>query len=133
DELEFSVGGGEAEARVASAARALLEAAQAAASVAIDLSGQPGSAGVCGGRMRVALRRWHGAPDAARAAALAQPLASGCAAPIAAAELGDADGPDEMLMPNERLLIVGAGHCGHALAALARPLGFDVWMHDTRA
>lgn len=39
---------------------------------------------------------------------------------------------DEVLHPNTRLLIVGAGHCGLALYDLAQSLDFDLWVHDER-
>ena len=129
---EFSVGGGEAEARVVAAARRLLAGDAHAGEVGIDLSGRPGSAGVCGGDMRVVLSRWQGEAARARALALATTLQAGVSAKLAASELGDPDGPDETLLPNERLLIVGGGHCGEALCTLARPLAFDIWVHDAR-
>ncbi len=36
-------------------------------------------------------------------------------------------------MPDPRLLIVGAGHCGRALYDLARLADFDLWVQDARA
>ena len=41
-------------------------------------------------------------------------------------------GPGPLLRPNPRLLILGAGHCGQALAALARCVDFEVWVADAR-
>jgi xanthine dehydrogenase accessory factor len=132
-QTEFSIGGGAAEARVIEAARALLHAGERASVLDIDLSGRPGAAGVCGGRMRIVLRRWEGAIDRARAAGIAATLAAGRHARLHAADdLGDTDGEDETLRPDPRLLVVGAGHCGLALCELARALDFDVWVFDQR-
>jgi xanthine dehydrogenase accessory factor len=129
----FSIGGGAAEARVIEAARGLLNGGAPAATLDIDLSGRPGAAGVCGGRMRIALRRWDGAPDRERARAVADTLGTGNRIVLRADEdLGDAAGEDETARPDPRLLVVGAGHCGLALCELARPLDFDVWVFDQR-
>lgn len=119
-DFEGSVGGGLAEARVLAAARALLAAQDAHAELEIDLSGGPESAGVCGGRMWLALRRWQGAADRERAQAIADELAGGRAATL----------EGEVLEPDPRLLIVGGGHCGHALYQLASHLDFDLWVFD---
>src|SRR5690242_4630690 len=54
-----SVGGGLAEARVVTAARALLADASTSREVVLDLRGKPADVGVCGGTMRIALRRWE--------------------------------------------------------------------------
>lgn len=124
-----SIGGGAAEARVIEAARALLLGGDDRGEIAIDLSGRAGAAGVCGGSMRIALQRWHGAEDAARARHIAATLAAGQRMPAAAAGLED----DAPLEPDPRLLVVGAGHCGQALCELARPLAFDLWVFDERA
>ena len=127
DDDEGTIGGGEAEARVVTAARALLRGGGERADVAIDLSGRPGAAGVCGGRMDVVVRAWR--PDAfARAHAISATLASGHAALLTEADAGVA----LRVEPDPRLLVVGAGHCGRALCRLARELDFDVWVHDTR-
>ncbi|HRQ64602.1 MAG TPA: XdhC/CoxI family protein [Xanthomonadaceae bacterium] len=128
---EFSIGGGEAEARVIEAARALLTGDETQGEVAIDLSGGEGAAGICGGRMRVALRRWQGEADRALAHDIAETLASGLTATLPAAAVGDA-AEDFLLEPDFRLLIVGAGHCGLALFELARHLDFDLWVFDPR-
>jgi xanthine dehydrogenase accessory factor len=117
----FSVGGGMAEAKVMAAAQHLLAQAGDVAEVAIDLSGREGSAGVCGGTMRIDLRRWHGEDDQERAHRIAQALADGKRVEL-----------EESLYPNSRLLIVGAGHCALALHEMAWPLEFDVWVHDER-
>jgi xanthine dehydrogenase accessory factor len=128
DDDEGSVGGGEAEARVVAAARALLRDGGGRTDVAIDLSGRPGAAGVCGGRMDIVVRAWRPA-DSARAQAISATLASGHAAMLAAGDAGTA----MRIEPDPRLLVVGAGHCGRALCRLARELDFDVWVHDARA
>jgi xanthine dehydrogenase accessory factor len=39
----------------------------------------------------------------------------------------------EVMMPRDRLLIVGGGHCGRALAQAAVPLAFDIVVADDRA
>lgn len=134
---EFSVGGGMAEARVLEAAQHLLAAGGQRDEVAIDLSGRPGAAGVCGGSMRIALRRWAGPRDQRRAAELADCLRSGQTASLTADDLGAraqdaADASAWQARPDPRLLIVGAGHCGLALYDLARFLDFDQWVFDPR-
>ena len=144
---EFSVGGGMAESRVLEAARRLLADGGERDEVAIDLSGRPGAAGVCGGSMRIALRRWAGERDRARAATIADTLRAGQPAPLDDDDLGaDAAhaGADESTTreaggsaarearPDPRLLIVGAGHCGLALYDLARFLDYEQWVFDPR-
>lgn len=132
DAAEFSVGGGEAEARVIAAARALLAEAGAAAELHVDLSGRAGSAGVCGGTMHLGLRRWHGPADAARAHALHERLRTGERVELSGEDLGAAVAA-ERLRPEARLLIVGGGHCALALYDLAQYLDFDIWVFDPRA
>lgn len=126
-----SIGGGLAEARVIAAARALLDTGAERGEIAIDLGGGAGAAGVCGGRMRLALKRWAGA-DAADARAIAACLAAGDPAPLSARQAGAADGA-ALLAPDPRLLIVGGGHCGAALYQMARHLAFELWLFDPRA
>jgi xanthine dehydrogenase accessory factor len=124
----FSIGGGLAEARTIVAARALLATGSSTAEdFAIDLGGGAGAAGICGGRMQLALRRWSGAADRATAENAAAKLAVGHRVALAA--------PDDAvpLLPNPRLLVVGAGHCGAALCEAARLLDFDIAVFDTRA
>ena len=124
----FSIGGGLAEARTIAAARAQLDAAvDGIEALTIDLGGGTGSAGICGGRMQLQLRRWSGEPDRAAAAGAAARLSHGHAVTLPA--------PDHAvpLQPNPRLLIVGAGHCGIALCEAARLLDFDIAVFDTRA
>ena len=129
-DFEGSIGGGLAEARVLAAARALLEnGGGEGATLEIDLSGGPDSAGVCGGRMWLALRRWQGEADRARAQAVAEALASGTPVRLEPGDLGDEDASQEVA-PDPRLLIVGGGHCGFALYQLAAFLDFDLWVFD---
>jgi xanthine dehydrogenase accessory factor len=126
----FSVGGGRAESIVVRAAINLLVDDLDHGDVRIDLSGGPGAAGVCGGSMRVALKRWRGDADRARAQAIAGRLAAGERVVLAAdAFAGDRDAP---LAPDPRLLIVGGGHCAAALCDLARLLDYDLWVYDDR-
>lgn len=132
DGSEASVGGGLAESRVVDAARALLADPQAPRELRVELRGGPDDAGVCGGTMRIALRRWDGNDDAARIAAIAGALARGESVTLGASDLGAADDGDTA-RPDERLVIVGAGHCSAALHELARTLEFDTWVYDDRA
>ncbi len=127
-ETESTIGGGELEARVITAARALLASGGHSSELPIALDGQPGAAGVCGGAMRIVLRRWEGAADHARAAAIAAQLRAGNAMTLDASDLG-ADGASEVLQPDPRLLIVGGGHCAAALHELARHLDFELWAY----
>ena len=129
EDAEFSVGGGLLEARVVEAARAMLASGGASQRLPIDLTGRPGAAGVCGGVMEVGLRAWR-ASDRERAHALATALQSGRDAQIEPHEAAS-DAPAE-LRPDERLLIVGGGHCALALYELARHLEFEIWVHDAR-
>jgi len=115
----FSVGGGMAEARVIKVARTLLHSYQEKAEIEIDLSGRQGADGICGGAMVVRLKRFM-PHEQALVEAQAQALARGARARL--------DG--EPFEPNERLLIIGAGHCGSALAELARPLDFEIRFFD---
>lgn len=132
DRTEFSVGGGLAEARVIAAARALLNEAHGPSELRIDLSGKPGAAGVCGGVMRVALRRWQGAKNRARVRELNLRLKAGECAHLLPADFG-AEAAHEIARPGPRLLIIGSGQCGLALYELARYLDFDIWVFDPRA
>ena len=93
--------------------------------------GLPGAAGVCGGQMRLALRRWHGPADQQRADALAATLASGASVQLSAEDAGHPLGAVRV-DADPRLLIVGGGHCGHALYELARYVDFEQWIFDPR-
>ena len=126
---EFSIGGGLAEARVIAAARELLQRGSTHREIEIDLSGAADAVGVCGGRMQLALRRWDGALDAARAGDIAWKLAEGACVDLSAADLG-ATSISDSATPDDRLLIVGGGHCGLALYQLAVHLDFDLWVFD---
>ena len=128
DNAVFSIGGGLAEARVMEAARRLLDADSGTTALTIDLDGGQGAAGVCGGRMQIALRRWSGADDLALAESIAAHLRAGQPAALPA----QADVPAQTLTPNPRLLIVGAGHCGQALYEHAQRLDFDIFVFDSR-
>ena len=128
---EFSVGGGLAEARVLAAARDLLAAGAGPRQLDIALDGGPDAAGVCGGRMRIALRRWAGADDLARAQALAARVGGGHEVRLAPADSGAEVAAS--IAPDPRLLIVGGGHCGLALFEAARALDFEPWVFDPRA
>lgn len=128
---EFSIGGGLAEARVIAAAHALLATGDTQSTLAIDLRGGADAAGVCGGQMDLCLRRWAGSADRARAQTLAQALAQGQAVDLIADDVGHPDGACR-IDADARLLIVGGGHCGQALAQFARALDFDIWMFDPR-
>lgn len=124
----FSIGGGLAEARTIAAARATLAAGTPAPEhLTVDLGGGADAAGICGGRMQLALRRWSGADDCARAATAAAELAAGRPWQLPPP---DAAVP---LLPNPRLLVIGAGHCGAALCEAARLLDFDIAVFDTRS
>lgn len=128
---EASVGGGMLESRVVEAARRLLRESRARGEVQVDLTGRPGAAGICGGSMRIALRRWFGDTDRSRAEAIARGLAAGVAVELDAGDLGAADAA-QVVQPDPRLLVIGGGHCGAALHDLAKHLDFDLWAYDER-
>lgn len=130
-----SIGGGMAEAQVIAAANALLRDAERSAVVEIDLTGRQGAAGICGGHMRIGLRRWQGADDRLRVASIAETLATGHSFMLERDDLGGGEPQTiepQRIWPDPRLLIVGAGHCGLALHDVANTLDFDVWVHDER-
>jgi xanthine dehydrogenase accessory factor len=78
-----------------------------------------------GGRMLIGIR--HGGDGPARITEQLRPLAD---RPRAYAAGGIAYLP---VLPRCRLVIVGGGHVGKAVADLAADLEFDVWMVDDRA
>lgn len=133
DNTAFSIGGGAAEGRVIEAARRLIDEAGEQAELVITLNGRNDAAGVCGGGMRLALRRWQGDAALQRARRIATRLAAGETDVLYGDELGTANSEKQRLQPNPRLLILGAGHCGYALAQLARFVEFDVYVADSRA
>lgn len=129
----FSVGGGAMEGRVIEAARGLIRAGAERAELAVELNGRADAAGVCGGGMRFALQRWHGAAALVRAREIAARLAAGEVAELRGEESGAPECGTQRLHPAPRLLILGAGHCGQALAELARCVDFQVFVADARA
>ncbi len=127
---DFTIGGGLAEARVIAAATTLLGATTRSASIEIDLTGGADAAGVCGGRMEIALRRWD-MDDRPRAAAIAAALTAGEPVDLCGDDIGDARGAMR-IDPDARLVIVGGGHCGLALYEMARLLDVELWVYDAR-
>ena len=126
-----SVGGGEAESRVIDAARRLLQEGAASSRVRIDLDGSAGAAGICGGHMDILLHRWAGDSDLRCAEALAARLRAGEA--VSLHRDAEADGAAHCRVdPDDRLLIIGGGHCGLALHQMARHLDFDLCVFDER-
>ncbi|HET7844460.1 MAG TPA: XdhC family protein, partial [Xanthomonadales bacterium] len=101
---DASIGGGLAEARVVAAARKLLDDPSAPREVGVDLRGKPADAGVCGGTMRIALRRWDGDADIARAADIAAQLGRGDNVALTGDDLGIA-GTEGTAYADERLVI----------------------------
>lgn len=126
----FSVGGGRLEARVVERARQLLRDGGDRDLVAIDLTGGADGEGICGGVMRVALKRWQGETDCRRAAAIVTALQAGHAQALDCADLGAEVAL--VITSDPRLLIIGAGHCGLALYRAARALDFDIHIIDAR-
>ena len=131
DITQGSVGGGLAEARVIARAREMLAAGIDNASLVIELGGGADAAGICGGRMHVVLRRWASESDREQAERIAKDLSEGRLVPLSGEVLGGEVEPQNAI-PNARLLIVGAGHCGAALSELARSLDFDIHVYDQR-
>lgn len=132
DGMDGSIGGGLAEARVIAEAQAMLDAEIDSSTLALDLGGGVGAAGICGGGMRIVLRRCSGTVDCQLARRIADTLSRGRRVTLGAEMLGS-DTEPQLAIPNVRLLIVGAGHCGAALSDLARHLDFDIHVFDSRA
>ena len=127
-----SIGGGLAEARVLARARSMLDENGGRAILDIDLAGQEQSAGICGGRMRIALRRLAGEADRLRVVEIASALQSGHRVPLPGEWLGD-DIEARVAVPDVRLIVAGAGHCGAALCELAAHLDFEICVFDSRS
>lgn len=90
---------------------------------------------VCGGVMDVAVEVIDSPAGADALRAARDALAAGCAATVvvvAVDEGGAAATFARMLEPAPPLVIVGAGHVGAALAAVARQMEFDVTVIDDR-
>jgi xanthine dehydrogenase accessory factor len=131
DFCESTLAGGLAEARVIDAARALIiDGGRNTTILDIALDGGRDAAGICGGHMRIALRRWQGNDDLARARWLAARLGDGHAVELGPDGSGD-EAPSQ-IPADPRLLIIGAGHCGRAVFDLARHLDVEPWIHDSR-
>ena len=132
DAIHFSVGGGAMEARVIAQARQMLATGGEQQTLTVSLDGSADAAGICGGGMSLALRRWHGPVMSQRAQTIATALAAGERQTLSPEDLGAPEATAQPLRPRPRLLILGAGHCGHALAELARYLAFEVVVADSR-
>lgn len=149
-----TIGGGAGEAKVLTQANTVLHTG-VKKQVAIDLSGAPQRAieGICGGYMQVWLERWQGEQAMAlahriqdqltqgRALSLKIPLSQDRFPTVELTPVGgtptlylDAAAPAFLrpLSPLPTLLVVGAGHCGIQLAAMAHQIGFQVVVQDGR-
>lgn len=127
-----SVGGGAAEARVIEHARALLRSTDQSTALSLRLDGGPDSVGICGGRMQLLLQRWTPAELGQVEVALHSLQAGLPAALKHPADAATEDLGTTEFVPNPRLLICGAGHCGRALYELAQLLDFELALHDPR-
>lgn len=134
-----TLGGGCVEAEVRTRALTALNASTAPSTLATfkldqDYGWDDGL--MCGGMMDVAVQVLRTPSDAGSIRAAYEALRAKRAAsyPITAT---DADGVqrtfDVPLTPRPTLLIAGAGHVGHAIAALAATADFDVVVFDDRA
>ena len=141
-----TIGGGAGEAKVIQLAQQVWQTGDKQF-VDIDLSGAPQRQvqGVCGGQMQVWVERWQGEAAIALITKICALLKAGqsvqLVTPIASnrspylLSLKDsppADGMVEILQPPPTLLIVGAGHVGIQLAAVADLIGFQVVVQDDR-
>ena len=136
-----TIGGGLTESRVLELAAQTLADGRPRLFEA-DLRGRPGEIrdGICGGTMTLWLARltWDSAGSEVSAALTA--LAEGRKVPLSTAfdaarplALGPMPGGfEETLEPDPHLLIVGAGHIGRCLAALAEGLAFHLTVQDER-
>ncbi len=143
-----SVGGGVTESRVMELARETLADGRSRIFNA-DLHGKPGDVrdGVCGGTMTIWIARLDRKNAMAPVRSLEESLRAGKRVVLSTRREGEIpitlNSPDnaviskdsfaEIIEPSPRLLIVGAGHIGRALARLARELDFEVSVQDARA
>ena len=141
-----TIGGGAGEAKVIQLAQQVWQTGDKQF-VDIDLSGAPQRQvqGVCGGQMQVWVERWQGEAaialitqicallKAGQSVQLVTPIASNCSPYLLSLkDSPPADGMVEILQPPPTLLIVGAGHVGIQLAAVADLIGFQVVVQDDR-
>lgn len=149
-----TIGGGAGEAKVLKAIEVIMATGQKQP-VAIDLTGAPQRdiQGVCGGQMQVWLERWQGEAALTLARQIVVTLTQGRALNLVMTLDPQrltivSPGPDQTspsldlttefstfalpLQPPPTLLIVGAGHCGIQLAAVAHKVGFQVVVQDDR-
>jgi len=149
-----TIGGGAGEAKVLAVAQEVLATGQNR-QVAIDLTGAPQREiqGICGGRMQVWLERWLGDAALALAEQIEAALSQGqmltlvtpldpnrgtqidpnCGEVAPTLQLtGESPQFRRTLQPPPTLLIIGAGHCGIQLAAVAHRVGFQVMVQDDR-
>ena len=143
-----SVGGGVAESRVLALARESLADGRPRIFRA-DLRGKPGDIrdGVCGGTMTIWIARLDASNAGNVVGSIDERLRAGKR--VAVATLRDGPVPlalvanetpagltdaffEEMIEPLPRLLVVGAGHIGRALARLSCDLDFEVVVQDGR-
>lgn len=136
-----TIGGGAGEAKIIRCAIEVLKSGKKQA-VEIDLTGATGRVveGVCGGKMRVWLERWQDANlietiltqlQAGRSLQLVTPF-NQARSPYLSAE-ASTEAFIEVLDPPPTLLIIGAGHCGIALAKVAHLIGFQIVVYDDRS
>lgn len=128
--LAGTTGGGVAEARVVDAARGLLADGGASVLLAqVHRARVPGASGLlCGGEQTVALEVL-GPADAPRVDAVVAALARGDSAEF---QVAGSAVTTVMVGPSHRVVVVGAGHVGEALASLLVGLGFRVEVVDER-
>lgn len=153
DDRTFNtIGGGAGEAKVIRQAMQVLKTGEKQF-VEIDLSGAPHREiqGVCGGRMQVWLERWSGESAIALVRQILDLLESGESGALVTpfdrtlnpyVQLSPSDVAAvpkitttafiEPLIPPPRLLIVGGGHVGVALAQVAHIAGFQIAVQDDR-
>ncbi len=134
-----TIGGGAGEAKVIRQAIEVLKSGKKQA-VEIDLTGATERVeGVCGGKMRVWLERWQTLDlietivnqlESGRSLQLITPF-DAVQNPHLSSQIST-DAFVEVLEPPPTLLIIGAGHCGIALAKVADLIGFQIVVYDDR-